>query len=213
MNTLIKSLTCVALALTLAVPAEAEKRKRWKELYSNVTADGMNELFRSVAHVGFDAANQNNRDLNKHALAIKWFDSNGVVHNCVFTTHGIWMNGEEKISSKTIDKPKLKIKYPLLKFGPKKGTGYRAVIHAPDGGTGLYMYWKGYWWEKKLGHLQKRLPAAVWTACPDFPSAKSLGAKVNHKQTSTNYMELLKQDRGDRVKRPDLITPNTVEKY
>jgi hypothetical protein len=69
------------------------------------------------------------------------------------------------------------------------------------------------WWLVRTGHIQKSLPAAVYTLCPDFPSAASLGAKVNKRQTSTNYFELIKQDPGDRVKRPDLITAFPVERY
>jgi len=52
------------------------------------------------------------------------------------------------------------------------------------------------------GHLQKDLPAVTWEACPEFPSAATLGAKVNEKQTSIYYSELIKQDPGRRIKVP-----------
>ena len=67
------------------------------------------------------------------------------------------------------------------------------------------------WFTWDPGHLQERLPAAVYTLCPDFPSPKELGARVNKKQTAVTYDKLLEQDRGQRVLRPDLITLNPVE--
>ena len=61
----------------------------------------------------------------------------------------------------------------------------------------------------RKGHLQNGIPAAVYTACPEFPSAESLGTFVNNNQTSWNYFELVEQDAGDRVIRPDLVTEFT----
>ena len=79
-----------------------------------------------------------------------------------------------------------------------------------DGKTGrfvLYDYWSRTrtWWGHRFGHIQERIPAAVYGMCPDFPSAQSLGLKVNDAQTSPNYHDLVKQEPGRRVRRPDLV--------
>jgi len=213
MKRLVKTLTLGLLAVAIATPSYAEGRKRWKKLYSNVTQEDMGKLFNGVVHVGFGGASQKNTDPNQFALGVTWFGKDGSSSECIFKSDKKWDTFSPEISLVTYNSKRRKETYPLLKFGDIKGSGYRAVIHSPNGSTGLYMHWKGYWWESELGHLQARLPAATWTACPDFPSAASLGAKVNQKQISTNYMELLTQDKGKRIKRPDLITKNTVVKY
>ena len=69
------------------------------------------------------------------------------------------------------------------------------------------------WWDRRVGHLQEGIPAFVYDVCPDFPSAKSLGTFVNTKQTATAYLELLAQDPGKRVLRPDLVTKKTIKPY
>lgn len=83
-----------------------------------------------------------------------------------------------------------------------------------DGATGEAIFYTpndGLWWDWNVGHLQERLPASTWTVCPDFPSAEDIGVGVNAKQTATTYPELLAQDSGRRILRPDLVTPNPVE--
>lgn len=213
MNRFVKTLTLALLAVSIAAPSYAEARKRWKRLYSNVTQEDMGVLFKGVAHVGFGGANQKETNQNQHAMAVTWFGKDGSRVECFFSSDMEFVVFSSTFEPTMIDSTRRKETYPLLKYGTAVKTGFRTVIYSPDGGTGLYMHWKGYWWEQRLGHLQARLPAATWTACPDFPSAASLGAKVNQKQTSTNYMELLAQDKGKRIKRPDLITKDTVVKY
>ena len=85
-----------------------------------------------------------------------------------------------------------------------------------DGNTGQIVWYayprkKKKWFTWNPGHLQERLPAVVYTLCPDFPSAEELGVNINRKQTATTYDKMLEQDRGQRVLRPDLITLNPVE--
>ena len=100
----------------------------------------------------------------------------------------------------------------------RKGGNGGGLGNSPlyDGDTGQIV-WYTYVGEKKRwitwdpGHLQERLPAAVYTLCPDFPSPEELGVKVNTKQTAVTYDKLLEQDPGRRVLRPDLITLNPVE--
>ena len=92
------------------------------------------------------------------------------------------------------------------------GKGRNSPLY--DGETGQiiwYTLYHGRWWDWDTGHLQARVPAAVYTLCPDFPSPEELGVGLNAKQTATNYPALLAQDPGQRILRPDLVTPNPVE--
>ncbi len=58
------------------------------------------------------------------------------------------------------------------------------------------------------GHLRRRLFFAVQRLCPDFPSTESLGLEVNASQGSFFYDDLLAQHPGERVLRPELVTPH-----
>ena len=85
-----------------------------------------------------------------------------------------------------------------------------------DGNTGQIVWYarggpRNTWYTWNPGHLQERLPRAVWTLCPDFPSAEELGVGVNEAQTAITYDRLIEQDPGRRVLRPDLITPDPTE--
>ena len=94
------------------------------------------------------------------------------------------------------------------------GNNGRIVLPVYNGRTGGLKWYRPLrkrWVDHAHGHLQKRLPRAVWTACPNFPSAKSLGVGVNDKQTAITYFDLVKQDRGQRILRPDLVTKNPIE--
>ena len=48
-------------------------------------------------------------------------------------------------------------------------------------------------------------------AVPINGDAEQLGLEINHTQTALTYPELVAQDPGRRVRRPDLITPNPIE--
>ena len=85
-----------------------------------------------------------------------------------------------------------------------------------DGETGQIVFYgragrNKTWVTWDVGHLQERLPRAVWTLCPDFPSAEELGVGINEKQTAITYDKLLEQDPGQRILRPDLITFDPTE--
>ena len=205
----------LAVIGVIAFSLPAESRERHKQIYSNVTVEDMDQLFRGVAFVSFQDAMNKKGHKNQHALSVRWLSKNGVSYFCnlkkdneqVYTVY----QGPYEFSF--YNAKRHSEKYPLYKYGTSPKKGFRTVRYKASGETSFYILHKGYWWPDSVGHLQERLPAAVWTACPDFPSAASLGADVNQKQTSTNYMELLKQDRGQRIQRPDLITENTVERY
>ena len=104
---------------------------------------------------------------------------------------------------------------PLLVNGPDIGGNNGAILmpvyDSQTGGMDWYTPVLEYWFGHAHGHLQKRLPRAVWKACPDFPGASALGVGVNEKQTAITYFDLVKQDRGQRIMRPDLVTGNPTE--
>jgi len=62
--------------------------------------------------------------------------------------------------------------------------------------------------EWRIGHLQERLLASVYTLRPDFPTVEALGFGVDATQTATGYRELIAQDPGWRILRADLVTPD-----
>ena len=83
-----------------------------------------------------------------------------------------------------------------------------------DGNTGQIVWYRHRdrkWHTKNPGHIQERLPRAVYTLCPEFPSPEELGVGVNEAQTAITYDKLLQQDPGRRILRPDLITLNPTE--
>ena len=63
-------------------------------------------------------------------------------------------------------------------------------------------------WGLRVGHVQERLPRAAYDMCPNFPSPEALGLEVNEAQTAHFYDDLVAQDPGRRVLRPDLVTPH-----
>ena len=99
---------------------------------------------------------------------------------------------------------------PNAERPPNRG-GLSPLYDAATGEAIFYTKNDGVWWDWDVGHLQERLPASTWTVCPDFPSSVEIGIDVNARQTATTYPELLAQDRGRRILRPDLVTPNPVE--
>ena len=110
--------------------------------------------------------------------------------------------------------------YPLMVRGDVEDTTNRHFSNFQyNGKTGTLTelsFKRKYghkWWEQLVGHLQEGIPASVYDVCPDFPSAKSLGTFVNTKQTATAYLEILAQDPGKRVLRPDLVTKKTIKPY
>ena len=98
----------------------------------------------------------------------------------------------------------------------KKGAWNTVQYSGETGGFTNLRWFKKHgrkYWENEVGHLQEGIPAAAYDLCPDFPSAKSLGTFVNTKQTAQKYYDLLAQDRGKRVLRPDLVTEQTARPY
>ena len=102
--------------------------------------------------------------------------------------------------------------WPIFAAGIREDPGWGSPLYdAATGDAVWYGIWRGRWRAWDIGHHQERLPAIIWTLCPDFPSASELGMGVNQLQTAVTYDALLAQDRGRRILRPDLITPNPSE--
>ncbi len=207
--------TVIFACLTLAIAAPVDARERHKQMYSNVTAADMARLFNGVALVSYPGAANKKGPKKRHIAVFTWFSQTGQYVDCRFENAAQrYVIETGPVTFETVDAPARAEKYPLLKAGTELHTGYLAVKYAAaDGGLVTYTYRNRYWWDYESGHLQTALPAALWSACPDFPSAKSLGAQVNKKQTALNYRALIAQDKGQRIKRPDLVTELTVERY
>ena len=91
--------------------------------------------------------------------------------------------------------------------------GFGASYHNAETGRIVFLH-RGKnrrWYPRTTGHLQERLPASIYTLCPDFPPAAELGLEINEAQTALTYPELVAQDAGRRVLRPDLITFDAIK--
>ena len=105
--------------------------------------------------------------------------------------------------------------FPMLNAAIEKDFNPKRPGISPlyDGTTGQIVWYRlrKTWHTKNPGHIQERLPRAVYTLCPEFPSPEELGVGVNEAQTAITYDKLLQQDPGRRILRPDLITLNPIE--
>ena len=182
----------------------------------NVAADHYQDLFGGTVFVGFAGGVDDFPDHPDDTIEVFHAGRDGRFAICFFGPPGRhyakgewrWKMDREPFSDQ--DR-----RAPLMVNGPDIGDGNGAVImpvyNSQTGGMDWYRPVLEYWFGHAHGHLQKRLPRAVWNACPQFPSAGSLGVGVNEKQTAITYFDLVKQDRGERILRPDLVTKNPLE--
>lgn len=114
-----------------------------------------------------------------------------------------------------VESERQRASWPATRYNRTDGTtGVQSYQYNGETGqlTG-FTYQSPFWWEGRVGHLQYDLPAMVYTVCPDFPSAASLGVEVNAAQTALTYDALVAQNPGRRVLRPDLVTPVTIRPW
>ena len=203
-----------ALAATTVLLLTAAVATADQPIYGNVTAKDMYTLFAGNVLV------RQLVDADKHSddvktLQVSFFAPDGKSFNCAaFDGYVDGVTGKSTWKPVVIDNKVGKERYPLLEVEALDGVGYG--LYRYDGLSGTYDHHasiRGRWRHISTGHIQSDIPAAVYTMCPDFPSAESLGTTVNTKQTSTNYRAMVAQDPGQRVLRPDLVTEVTVEKY
>ena len=202
-----------ALAATVLTALTATTAGADQPIYGNVTAKDLATLLSGQVVVRHTAGSDRH-DASVMTLQVSFFGADGVINSC--KAFDGYVDGKAaEIGWKPIivnDKTNRE-KYPLIEFTAIDGVAY--ALYQYDAGTGdLDVYASGGRWKlHSTGHIQSDIPAAVYNMCPDFPSAESLGTRVNTKQTSTNYRAMVAQDPGKRVLRPDLVTDVTVEKY
>ncbi|MDE3238907.1 MAG: hypothetical protein KGN33_08095 [Paracoccaceae bacterium] len=187
-------------------------------LYSNVTTKDMKSLL--SGHV-FVAEFRDGRTTN--ALRIAYFAPSGVEYRCgsdarpgfhLGKYNPTWAGHWEAFTVWSGDH----IKYPVLKFiSPPKNLktriSFSTVRYDPKtAGMAEYAFVDGRLLRGDTGRIQKELPAVTWKVCPDFPSAASLGATVDPRQTATTYDAVIAQG-GTPIRRPDLVTAHTEQKY
>jgi len=203
------------------------EREVYQEPPGNVRAEDMLALLGGTVFVEriFDNRPPKNRDWRYDGINIFAIDGDGRVYMCVH--EGILDFNQRAFTRKSSFTPEVRIvegnPYPLL-VAPgvtQENKGYGGGFTSPlyDPATGVlfaYTFGRNFetsWFAKRSGHIQKRLPASVYTLCPDFPSAESLGFEVNEAQTATRYRAMSTQDPGRRILRPDLVTPDARLTY
>lgn len=203
-----------ALAATTLVALTSTSAAADQPIYGNVTAKDMVTLFGDVAIVTHSTS-ADGTPTDVATLEVSFFTKDGKSFNC-FAWDGFIdpKTGVTRWKPVVIDNKTNRERYPLIEVEAADGTSYG--LYRYDGATGAFDHHasiRGRWKHISTGHIQSDIPAAVYSMCPDFPSAESLGTRVNTKQTSTNYRAMVAQDPGKRVLRPDLVTEVTVEKY
>ncbi len=180
----------------------------------NVTQPDLVELLTGHTFVAYEESGGIGKAYG--AITVLYYGANGVEEGCVLSfktgrpKEGAyapfeWVSGMYEI-------PEYQVYYPLLqKTEPDGYVGYANMQYkAETGQLAVIGVFGRYWGDVRKGHLQAGIPAAVYAVCPEFPSAESLGTFVNEKQTSWNYFELVEQDPGQRIHRPDLVTAFTA---
>ncbi|WP_298937695.1 hypothetical protein [uncultured Ruegeria sp.] len=207
-----------ALALTLTTSAAmAEKRDYYKreKIFQNVAAEHVQPLLANTAWVLTWWTGKNKK--RGGYLSVVWYASDGTAHGCSVnantgkSSRGAW---NATYTGRTVDRKRRDVRQPLFERVRDGERIYKLLrYNGNDGALATYKWGKNRWMETHFGHLQARIPAVTWENCPDFPSAESLGAEVNTRQTSRYYNELLKQDPGARILRPQYVNECAHEWY
>lgn len=186
------------------------------EVFQNVTQEDLVTLMSGKTFVGYEESG--GRGGAYGALTVMHWGTDGARARCFvsYRTGKPVPNrafGIKPFASIMSSNQRLGIAYPMVRTTEYAGDySYSATLyHAASGAIASIGYNDNNRLEDiRKGHLQSDIPAAVYTACPEFPSAESLGTVVNPNQTSWNYFDLVQQDAGDRVIRPDLVTEYTA---
>ena len=178
----------------------------------NVRAEDMYALFAGKVIV-VDAGRKESEvpNLMDHALKVIFIGKDG---RYVWCTYGSTPDFYHRDNSRWAPTKFKHAKTYQHLFDPAIENDRRGLSVLYDGDTGQlvkYRHRDQKWHPRDVGHIQELLPRAVYTLCPDFPSPEELGISVNEVQTAITYDKLLQQDPGQRILRPDLITPNPTE--
>ena len=191
--------------------AKAETSGRWPSFRlppGNVRAEDYRALLGDTVVVSgvFGATG-----IAHYALQVVFIGRDGRYLWCIPLREGRYFLGDQTWwSVKTKQRSRL---WPIFVNGIREDQGWFSPLYdAATGDAVWYGPWRGRWRAWDIGHHQERLPAIIWTLCPDFPSASELGMGVNQLQTAVTYDALLAQDRGRRILRPDLVTPDPSER-
>lgn len=205
------------LAGALATSAQAQSREVHRhngKFFQNVAAEHVMPLLGGRVYIAHGDYEGLGLKPSGGEIGVSWYSSSGILTIC----SGAPSEGDHyavdqlPVKGSVIENRRMSVRYPLLEgtiSGEWKGKQVKAPSYnllrydSKTGGFSTFMFYKHKWWEMSTGHLQERLPAVVYELCPDFPSAKSLGARINHKQTAKYYHDLVKQDPGRRVLKPE----------
>ncbi len=214
--TIFKPALTALLALILTTGAVmAEKRKHYKthKFFQNVAAEHVRPLLADTAWVFTWWTGQN----KEHGgyLSVVWTAANGDLYGCSVNAKGKNASAWPAVySGRIVDRKWRDVRYPLWEWVRDGERIYKLMKYNGVTGDLDTFYQEGTrWLEGHGGHLQARIPAVTWEICPDFPSAESLGAEVNTRQTSRYYNELLAQDPGERILRPQYVNECAHEWY
>ncbi len=206
----------IALALTTPALAQDAEREMYRrgEIFQNVAVEHVRPLLADTAWVTHWWDDQTKE--RGGYIRVVWYGADGREHGCLTDaegkTEGAW---SAAYSGRTIDLKGHKVRYPLKQKTRVDGSrGYQLLrYNGKTGQLNTFLSKNRRWWESDVGHLQARIPAVVWDICPDFPSAESLGTEVNTKQTSRFYGEMVQQDPGERILRPQYVNECAHEWY
>ena len=226
MKTFLKLMACALMVSTMSGCGSAQtsrpyetfdqwdnpQRSRSRVYRQNLLPEDAQELFAGSVFVNRFEAGQ--RDANEAVVMIQVFTRDGRGIGCVLPD-GNRRTSVTTLSHYWVESERQRASWPAVRF-IKDGEefGVRSFqYNARTGQLAAFIYDRPYWWEDYIGHLQTRIPAMVYAECPDFPSAQSLGFEVNAAQTATKYDALIAQDPGQRILRPDLVTPVTFRPW
>lgn len=185
------------------------------QVFQNVTQKDLMTLLSGKTFVGYEESDGSG--LGYGAITVRHFMADGNVYSCLVSyktgspEKDAYGGRPKQWVSSSAENKNLGLEVFEIETIEFDGSSTYATIQY-NGLTGQIAhvgYENNRFRDIRKGHLQNGIPAAVYTACPTYPSAESLGTFVNHNQTAWNYFELLEQDAGDRVIRPDLVTAFT----
>ena len=188
---------------------ELRQRPEYRHPPGNVRAEDMQALFGNTIMM----ANLGRQYAEKPFLKVIFIGRDGRYLYCTrgrngeyFFSDHIWAPVKHKHDGQH---------WPVLDPNINEGK-LRGLSPLYDSATGRTIWYSRgdrdkSWTDWNVGHVQARLPRAVYTLCPDFPPASELGVGINEAQTAITFDEVIAQDPGRRILRPDLVTPNPVE--